>query len=219
MDISFLLFSSMLKPTEQYLSREFKNNILAKTKIKSPKSDVSKVISKEVDLFRKKAAKDDSIDHEIEMAMADIRKPEQENIIEELLAKELVKNSALEVTKYETSINETSNEIKSAFKNLYQTFVSYAKGAYTKIKSEGKNIAYGSKKIIEGPVRMTLAKFVKVFEYILAAINPQWNMPTLSKMDYDTLSSAVTNHIVIGEDSVKYNSSYGTLRYWSKEDS
>lgn len=218
MDIGFLLFSSMLNPTELYLSKEFKNKPkAARSKINKPKVTISKTIDNKISLFRKKAAAaEDSIDHEIEMAMADIRKPEQENIIEELLAKELIKNSAPEVAKYETPINKTSNEIKSALKSLYQTFVSYAKGAYTKIKSEGKNIAYGSRKIIEGPVRMTLAKFIKVFEYVLAALNPQWNMPTLSKMDFDTLSPAVTNHIVIDEDSIKYDSSYGTLRYWSK---
>ena len=56
---------------------------------------------------------------------------------------------------------------------------------------------YSKLKIIEGPVRITTEKFCKVGQYIMAALCPQWNMPTLSKMDLDTLSVQISNHVVI----------------------
>ena len=63
---------------------------------------------------------------------------------------------------------------------------------------------YINPKIIEGPVRMTMAKATKVGEYILAAVNPQWNMPTLSKMDYDTLYPSVVSHTSLGSSRKVY---------------
>ncbi len=60
------------------------------------------------------------------------------------------------------------------------------------------------KKIVESSVRMTLSKYVKVGEYIQALLMPQFNMPTLSKMDYDTLSPAVTGNYIYKKDKFKY---------------
>jgi hypothetical protein len=210
MNIGFLLFSSMLNPTEMYLSKELKNK--PPVRIKNLKAAILSTVNKKIGLPRKKAV-NKSLDSEIETAIEKIKNPEHENIIDELLAKEVIEDINFRVTKYETPVREASNEKKSAFKGLYQAFVSYAKGAYTKIKSTGSNLPYASKKIIEGPVRMTMSKFVKVFEYILAALNPQWNMPTGSKMDYDTLATAVINHIVINKENLQYGSGYIAFRY------
>ena len=208
MDIGSLLFSSMLRPTEQYLSRE----IIDKPKgAKSNlKSTTSKIINKKKDLFRKKlAVRENSIDKEIEMAIGDIKNPQQD-ITNQLFQKENIEDSDFAVQKYEAKTNKMFDEIKNAFKNLYNTFVGYAKGTYTSIRTR-------TRKIIEGPVRMTTEKFCKVGQYIMAAICPQWNMPTLSKMDFDTLSVQIANHIFIGKKGIKYNPAYSTLRYAVKD--
>lgn len=210
MNIGFLLFSSLLNPTEMYLSKELKNKPLVK--IKNLKAAISRTINKKIGLPRKKAV-NKSLDSEIETAIEKIKNPEHENIIDELLAKEVIEDINSRVAKYETPVKEASNEKKSAFKSLYQTFVSYAKGAYTRIKSTGSNLPYVTRKIIEGPVRITMAKFVKVFEYILAALNPGWNRPMGCAGDYDTLATAVVHHIVINEEHLRYSSGYTAFRY------
>ena len=60
------------------------------------------------------------------------------------------------------------------------------------------------KKVIDGKVRLTLSKYIHIAEYIMALVSPQWNMPTGSKFDYDTLAPAVTNHIIINEGDYNY---------------
>ena len=215
MDIGFLLFSSLLNPAEMFLSKELKNkHKSAKSKTHNLKSVISKPIGAKLDLFRKKEV-NKTLETEIEVAIEDIKNPEHEDIINELLTKEIAEGFDPQLVKYENQVNKTSEEIKPLFKRLYQTFVSYAKGAYTKIKSASSNPAYVSRKIIEGPVRMTMAKFAKVFEYILAALNPGWNRPMGTAGDYDTLAPAETNHIVINNENLQYGSGYVAARYRS----
>jgi hypothetical protein len=199
----------MSQPTEQYLSREVRDKPISKNTIQNLKCAISKAIGKKKGLFRKKAVKEDSLDSEIRAAIEDIKKPQQD-IINQLFQKEIIEDSDFAVQKYEAKANKMFDEIKNAFKNLYSTFVGYAKGTYTSIKTR-------TRKIIEGPVRMTTEKFCKVGQYIMAAVSPQWNMPTLSKMDFDTLSVQIANHITIGEEGIKHNPAYGTLRYAVKD--
>ena len=52
------------------------------------------------------------------------------------------------------------------------------------------------KRIIEDTVRITIYKLAKISEYIQAKLMPQYNMPTGSHFDYDTLSSTVTGNII-----------------------
>ncbi len=52
------------------------------------------------------------------------------------------------------------------------------------------------KKVITSSVRITLDKLA-IGKYVLAALNPQWNMPALSVFDYDTLSPEMTSNIII----------------------
>ena len=191
MELGFLLFSSMLKPTEMYLSKEIKNK---PTKTKAKKLNTQKA---------------KFLDNEIEAAMQEANNKRQKSIIDKLLAKETTQDSDSINAIFESSENNKFEEVKSAFKNLYHNFIGYAKKTYATMSTK-------SKKIIEGPVRITAEKFVKVWQYILAAINPQWNMPTLSKFDYDTLSPAVTSHTTINEESFKYNPAYAVLRYRSE---
>lgn len=139
MDIGFLLFSSMLNPTELYLSKEFKNKPkAARSKINKPKVTISKTIDNKISLFRKKAAKESSLDSEIETAIEDIKNPEHKNIINELLTKEITENFDSKVIKYRTQTNKIFKEIKSAFKNLYGVFVGYVKSAYKAIEKKSK---------------------------------------------------------------------------------
>ena len=161
------------------------------------------------------AVKESSLDNEVRAAIEDVKNPQQKTLINELLTQErteeftkaMIEDSNSKVICYETQINGIQTEKKSSVKSLYNNFVSYAKGTYTSIRNST------SKKIIEGPVRMTLSKFIKIFEYIQAAINPQWNMPTLSKMDYDTLSPAVTGHTILDKEDTVHNSAYVALRH------
>ena len=189
--INFLLFSSMLNPAEMYLSKEIKSKTQSRGKLKSLKDTISKTIDDKFGLLRK--TKESSLDHEIEAAMNNIKDSEQEN--SNLLAKML---------DYNSEEKKPMNMIKSALKNLYSTFVSYAKGAYTKASD---SVSYTKRKIIEGPVRITTEKYCKISQFVLAALSPQWNMPMLSKFDFDTLAPAITNH-VIDEDYSKKISGY-----------
>ena len=189
--INILLFSSMLNPAEMYLSKEIKSKTQSRGKLKSLKDTISKTIDDKFGLLRK--TKESSLDHEIEAAMNNIKDSEQEN--SDLLAKML---------DYNSEEKKPMNMIKSALKNLYNTCVSYAKGAYTKASD---SISYTKRKIIEGPVRITTEKYCKISQFVLAALSPQWNMPMLSKFDFDTLAPAITNH-VIDEDYSKKMSGY-----------
>jgi len=186
--INFLLFSSMLNPAEMYLSRETKKI----SKSGNLKGSITGIVTNTLSLFRKKT-KESSLDHGIEAAMNNIKDSEQEN--SNLLAKML---------DYNSEEKKPMDVVKSALKKLYNTFVSYAKGAYTKASD---SVSYTKRKIIEGPVRITTEKFCKISQYVLAALSPQWNMPMLSKMDFDTLAPAITNHI-IDEDYSKKISGY-----------
>ena len=51
-------------------------------------------------------------------------------------------------------------------------------------------------KIVQDSVRITIYKLAKFSEYLQAKLMPQYNMPTGTPMDLDTLSSTVTNHVI-----------------------
>jgi len=209
--VNSLLFFSMQKPAEMYLSEEIKNKSKTSNRgIRNLKVTITSSIDKKIwNLFRKNTYDGKSLDNEIEIAMGNIKDPEQENL-NSILANE--ENSCFlpGVVGYSSKKKTSKDAIKSALKDLYGTFVSYGKSVYGHVSA---SVGYAKRKIIEGPVRMTLAKFVKVFEYILAVLNPQWNMPTLSKKDYDTLAMAVTNHVVINKENFQYESGHSALMY------
>ena len=60
------------------------------------------------------------------------------------------------------------------------------------------------KKIITGLVRITIDK-INAGKYVLAALNPQWNMPTSSKFDYDTLSPEMTSSTIVKYGGLYYS--------------
>jgi len=211
--VNSILFFSMQNPAEMYLSEEIKSKSKkANNGIRNLKVAITGSVDRKIwGLFKKTAGDSKSLDNEIEIAMGNIKDPEQENP-NSILAK--VGNSGFlpGMVEYNSKKKTTKDAIKSALKDLYGTFVSYGKSAYGHVSASA---GYAKRKIIEGPVRMTLAKFVKISEYILAALNPQWNMPTLSKKDYDTLAMAVANHVVINKEDFQYGTGYAALRYRS----
>jgi len=194
--ISSLLFFSMQNPAEIYLSREIKSN--SKTaKIKDLKGTLDKKIS---GLFRR----DRPLDNEIETAMNNMNNPEQESIIDKLFAEEVPQDAEVRNAKYATEAN-ASAEIKSAFKSLYSTFVGYAKASYG-------SIASGAKKI-DGFVKMTLGKFLKVGEYIMCLTTPHWNKVEGSPEDLDSRALTITHNRSIDASNAKYEIGYGSIRY------
>jgi len=110
---------------------------------------------------------------------------------------------------YNSEEKKPMDMVKSALKNLYSTFVSYTKSTYSAVTSSAN-------KIVEGPVKITMLKLIRVFEYVLTALNPQWNRVPGSPQDLDTLAPAITNHIITDKENLKYNSGYGALMYWHK---
>ncbi len=60
------------------------------------------------------------------------------------------------------------------------------------------------KRIITSSVRITLDKLT-IGKYVLAALNPQWNTPTGSKFDYDTLSPEMTSNVIIKYGDLNYS--------------
>lgn len=192
--IGSLLFSSMQNPAEMYLSKEIKSK--SKTsKIKNLKGTIDKKIS---DLFRKKAD-NKSLDNEIETAMNNMKNPEQENIIDKLFAEEVPQVKA---GKYDVNAPE---EIKSAFKSLYSTFVGYAKAAYGSIIS-------GSRRV-DGFVKLTLQKILKVAEYIMCLTTPHWNKVEGSPEDMDSRALTVSQKESVSPENAKYEIGHGFIKY------
>ena len=57
------------------------------------------------------------------------------------------------------------------------------------------------KKIIKDTVRITMSKFVKIGEYIMAKTTPGWNRPEATAGDYDTLAPEVVSSVYKKYDS------------------
>lgn len=191
--LSTLLFSSMHDPTESYLSQDFLSEpgISKKKVLKSTLISIDKKISS---LFKKKSSVK-SIDNEVESALTKAKnlEPEIENLVTKMFDYEEIEKKPVDL-------------VKTALKNLYSTFVSYAKGTYSAV-------AASTEKVIMGNVKITMLKLIRVWEYILTALNPQWNRVPGSPEDLDTLAPAITNHIHITGESAKYDSAYVAMRY------
>jgi hypothetical protein len=90
-------------------------------------------------------------------------------------------------------------------KNLYGAFVNYGNKSYQSAKSNYKKI--------DGFVKMSMEKFIKVHQYIMALVCPQWNRVTGSPEDKDTLAPTVTQKESIDSENTKYEFGYQFLRY------
>jgi hypothetical protein len=200
MDLNFLLFSAMMNPAEVYLSKNDSGRSRSLKILSNPKRRSSEKLRVK------------SLDSEIEKAIDDITKPNEGVRIESFLTDIDNKNQEVMNKNYFKN-NNLVQDRQASPKNLYNTIAKYAKGAYEKAESALSEVAYATRKVVEGPVRLTMEKFIKVWQYVLAALNPQWNMPTLSKWDYDSLAPSVTNHVTISSDNSQFESGYEALRY------
>ena len=197
--ICSLLFSSMQNPAEMYLSREIKSKPTT-AKIKNLKGTIDKKI---FGLFRKKTDSK-SLDNEIETVMNNIKNPEQESIIDKLFAEEVPQDAEVRNAKYATEAN-ASAEIKSAVKSLYSTFVGYAKASYGSIVS-------GSRRV-DGFVKLTLQKILKVAEYVMCLCSPHWNKVEGSPEDMDSRAYAVSQKESVSSENAKYEHGYVFIKY------
>ena len=139
MNIGLLFFSSMLKPAEQYLSKEIKDKTTFRGRNKNLKARISKAVDNKIGLFRKKAVKV-TLDNQIETAIEDTKVPQNENIINEPLIKEKTEGFNSKSINYRTQINKIPAVKKSSFKNLYTAFIGYTKSSYKSMKRPKKFI-------------------------------------------------------------------------------
>jgi len=185
--LNFLLFSSMSNPAEMYLSKEIKIS-----KNSNFKDGINGLISKTANVFRKKEVGESSLDTEIEAAIEGTKNQEPEN-------KQIAKADFLSKI-MEYNRKEPVDEIKTALKNLYSTFVSYAKKTYAGISSKSKKV--------DGFVKLTIHKIIKVGEYIMALTTQQWNRVPGSFEDKDSFSPTMSQKDSVDEESAKYQIGY-----------
>ena len=88
--------------------------------------------------------------------------------------------------------------------------------------SYGSDIPDGEKAIslneknskkVDGFVKLTLSKVLKVGEYIMALTTPQWNKVTGSPEDLDTYALTISQKDSINDENAKYEIGYNFLRY------
>lgn len=184
------LFSSMVTSAELYLSN---NSKVKRTKnkdeslLKRTKGNLAKLLKKPVEGIERLIDSNAS-QHEVN---------NEKTIIE------TSKRNAIKDLKYFSEPKKFS--VKEALKNLYTSFVNYGKKAHQATETK-------TKKVI-GAVKISMEKFLKLGQYIMAMTTPQWNMPTGSNKDYDTLAQSVTSHISSDEESIKYTSDYSALKH------
>jgi len=191
--ISLLLFSSMANPAETYLSREIKD------KVKNFKTSLSRTIDNKIS-FSKRAPRQ-TLDSEIEGAIMDIKEQKPESIAE-LLAEEETKDPGAGPAFYTTQ--PTSVE-RSSFAKLYTAFVSYTKAVYTSISSASKKV--------DGFVKLTLQKILKVHEYIMCLCSPHWNKVEGSPEDMDSRAHTISQKESVSQENTKYIIGQQFLQY------
>lgn len=181
------LFSSMLTPTELYLSNRIKVKNRARSLVKRTKDNLGKLIIKPAD----------GIERLLYLNASQQEINNQNSIIE------TSKRNATKDLKYFFEPKKFS--VKKALKKLYMSFVGYAKKGY--------EVAETNTKKVVGTVKLTIHKIIKLGEYIMALTTPQWNMPLMSFKDLDYFSPQMTSNSSTDSESLKYNSAFSALRY------
>ena len=133
--MNLLLFSLMSRPTELYLSRESKSKALQTSQIASLSSRTSNNSDKEL---YNKSIKDKTIDNEIEDAIEQINT--SEDIVETPLKKDKNEDFMSKIVRYGAQAKETFREIKSTFKNIYESIVGYVKSKYIREEEQERKI-------------------------------------------------------------------------------
>jgi len=99
--------------------------------------------------------------------------------------------------------------LKGALKNLYGGF-SYFSGYAASQKNEVYTAADHMTKKAMITVKKTLAKILKIGEYIMAQSSPQWNMPMGTFNDRDTLAHEISPSEIINTDP-------NTVNYYTRK--
>lgn len=191
--ISFLLFSSMSNSAEMYLSKEIK-----KTRSGNFKKGIAGLLSKTSNGFLKNTA-GNSIDTQIEAAIEDSKNPGLEN---NLFSKDEHTDFLSKIMEY--NVKEPVDEIKTALKNLYSTFVSYAKKTYASIATKSKKV--------DGFVKLTIYKIIKIGEYIMALTTQQWNRVPGSFEDKDSFAPTMSQKASVDDENAKYSEGH---QFWA----
>jgi len=75
------------------------------------------------------------------------------------------------------------------------------------------NIIGRNNKKVDGFVKLTLNKVLKVGEYIMALTTPQWNKVTGSPEDLDTHALTMSQKDSVNNENAKYEIGYNFLKY------
>ncbi len=181
------LFSSMLTSAEFYLSNGFKSKNKASGLLKKTKDNIVKLLKKPAEGIER---------------LLDSNSSQQEINNKDTII-ETSKRNAIKALKYFSEPKKFP--VKKALKNLYMSFVGYAKNGYKVIETNTKKVG--------NTVKLTIHKILKLGEYVMAVTTPQWNMPLMTFKDLDYFSPEMTANSPTDKESAKYNSAYSALKY------
>lgn len=92
--------------------------------------------------------------------------------------------------------------------SLYLRFADYGKNAYETPHTYAKK-----DKKVGTFVKLTLLKVIRLYEMVLAQLNPQWNKVMGSPEDFDTYAQALTQNESVKPEEAKYELGYVFLKY------
>lgn len=90
---------------------------------------------------------------------------------------------------------------------------SYTQNILEDYNEEIPGIIQKNSKKVDGVVKLTLNKIIKVGEYIMALTNPQWNKVMGSFEDKDTYAPSISQKESVSEENAKYEIGYNFLKY------
>jgi len=95
----------------------------------------------------------------------------------------------------------------------YGMQVSYVKDT-PKGKGEGSYSIIGKdNKKVDGFVKLTLSKIIKLGEYVMTLTTPQWNKVSGSPEDLDAYAITLSQKDTVSEENAKYEIGYNFLKY------
>jgi len=97
------------------------------------------------------------------------------------------------------------NSMARFLKGMYGSSARYNKKTYEMIEDTGKKV--------DTFVKLTLLKIIRLYERVLAQLNPQWNKVMGSPEDLDTYAGAMSRKESITQENAKYQTGYEFLRY------
>ena len=197
-----MLFSSMLSTAELYLSENKLSK--AKNSSKKPRNRTVK-LKRAKDIGKLLTKKEKHVDGIEKLLNSNtLKKNKDVNVAESL------KSYATKIFKYSPEKKKFS--VKKAIKNLYANFKNYGSKGYGASKNSYETDETNTKKVV-GFVKYSMEKYMKVFEFILTMAQPQWNKVPGSPEDKDTNAHIVTQNSSVGDDNLKYNLGYSSIRF------